>query len=284
MTWLGIQGFCVLLVTGTPLVVVWVIAGVAEREYGARFDRARSGLTAATVVAWLAFAAWFAAEHAAIASRQRDLALAAAELACFVALGGLGMVRLHRISEACQQAARKAAQSAEAVVRRASLRPRSVTGIIAKPLLALPYLFVLLGLPLLILRLPAFHIWARGVIPAVGSAIAALAFLFLYGVWMKEEAAAARPLDSEGSEVQAAQDCRSRVWRVYSLQLTLVAVFTGSALILAGLDWSKATGQVTGAVTSLAGGVIGVVGCALAISSGLSRPVLQQRQRGPAVS
>jgi hypothetical protein len=110
-----------------------------------------------------------------------------------------------------------------------------------------------------------------------------LVFLFLYGAWLNKEAHAPRVLDphlpEQDVEARSASERRTRLRRIYSAQLALVAVFASLSVVLASLDWSDPGGRTISMAVGLVGAVVGVVGCALALSSELSRHHVAVSQR-----
>jgi hypothetical protein len=75
-----------------------------------------------------------------------------------------------------------------------------------------------------------------------------------------------------------ADEVRRRVRGIYRMQVALVFGLLLGANILAGLDWGRHPN--VGVVVSLAGAVLGVVGCARAVASGYTGKryaIVQQR-------
>jgi hypothetical protein len=99
----------------------------------------------------------------------------------------------------------------------------------------------------------------RMFVPIVFAA-AALIFLWLYEVWAHQVITGPIVADDAGN-------VRRVVRRIFAMELLLVVVCLGTAHALLNLNW--AANSTLGAAISLAGGVVGIAGCALAVASGL---------------
>ena len=90
-------------------------------------------------------------------------------------------------------------------------------------------------------------------------AAAALVFLWLYEVWAHQVITGPVVAGDAGH-------LRRVVRRIFAMELLLVVTCLGTAHALLNFNW--ASNGTLGAVISLAGGVVGVAGCALAVASG----------------
>ena len=151
------------------------------------------------------------------------------------------------------------ARRVNAAERAASLRPR-------KPGEYLPWSWRLAaagsGRPRrnrVVVRASSVVSGRRLVMPIVFAA-AALVFLWLYEVWAHQVITGPIVAGDAGN-------LRRVVRRIFAMELLLVVACLGTAHALLNLDW--ATNGTLGAAISLAGGVVAVAGCALAVASEL---------------
>ncbi len=128
------------------------------------------------------------------------------------------------------------------------------------------YGFALAGLAAFAGRL-ALPADGRRLLTPIVSAAASFIFLWLYEVWIQDVVAG--PAVSSVSSEQASR--RGAVRRIFAVEVALVSACLISAHVLVDLNWTTHGGL--GAAVSLTGGLIAVVGCALALSSGLRRQV-----------
>ena len=91
-------------------------------------------------------------------------------------------------------------------------------------------------------------------------ALAAVAFLFLYEVWMRD-LVAGPIIAPDGTSAR-----RVLVRRVFIVELVLVAMSVGSAHTLLGMDWTRP--GVLGALVTFVSAIVAVLGCGLALASG----------------
>jgi hypothetical protein len=108
--------------------------------------------------------------------------------------------------------------------------------------------------------------------------LSAPVFLWLYEVWMRNEISGQA---SAGGDERTADDRRRRrVRQILLVEVMLVAGLMGVGHALLGLDWSQQGVSVSMGV--IAGSLLGVIGCALALASDLNRR--RYRSVGPAAS
>jgi hypothetical protein len=143
--------------------------------------------------------------------------------------------------------------------RAASVRPR-------KPGEYLPWSWRLAAAGTAVVGATAFVVRAssgvsdrRMVMPIVFAA-AAIIFLWLYEVWAHQVITGPIVAGDTGH-------LRRVVRRIFAMELLLVVTCLGTAHALLDLDWT-ANGSL-GAAIALAGGFVGVAGCALAVASEL---------------
>jgi hypothetical protein len=95
-------------------------------------------------------------------------------------------------------------------------------------------------------------------------ALAAPVFTWLYEVWMRDLVSGGHVV---GGDVELNR--RRRIRQVFAVEAALAIVCLSIAHALLDLNWVQDAAWATG--LSLAGAVVGVVGCALAVSSELAR-------------
>lgn len=180
------------------------------------------------------------------------------DLALFSGLAVVGLRGLGAIDN-LSRPAREAGTS----VREASLRPRRLGDYV-------PVAWhgaVLLGQAAAV----AVFAW-RLVLPAsdrrpwvpILFALAAPVFTWLYEVWMRDLVSGGHVV---GGDVESNR--RRRIRQVFAAEAVLAVVCLAVAHALLNLDWIRNAAWGTG--LSLIGAVVGVVGCALAVSSDLAR-------------
>ena len=143
--------------------------------------------------------------------------------------------------------------------RAASLRPRKAGEY-------LPWSWRLTAAGTAVLGATAFVVRAssagsdRRMFVPITFAAAALIFLWLYEVWAHQVITGPIVAGDAGN-------LHRLVRRIFAMELLLVVVCLGTAHALLNLNWAANGGL--GAAISLAGGVVAVAGCALAVASGL---------------
>jgi hypothetical protein len=181
------------------------------------------------------------------------------DLAVFAILSVPGLVVLGKI-----EGASRPFREVRADVRVASLTPRRVSQYLPWSRRLLPYVIVSIGLLLLAWRL-TFTVATRELFVPLGFALAAGAFLLLYEVWTTGLVTGPVVSDDAG-EVQR----RIRFARVVqAIEVGLVTIMIAMTHILLDVDWTSRGGLA--ASLSLAGAVVAIAGCALALSSDLMR-------------
>lgn len=274
----------VVLILATPALVGEIVFRAAARTTdprGASIPRLAGPrrLRLATLAALSLFAAW-AALDPSLLSEERRATLAGAELAAFVVLGLLFIFpALNEATATARGLVRS--ETAPAAVRTASLRPRRVSDYVPHRALLLPYGVALVSPALLVLRLAAPHAGGRRPLLSMGFAAASLVFSALYGKWIHEEACGpdASGVAGTGDEPAREDERRRRVRAVFAGQSALVTVLGGLALVLVDVDWSSAAGRIVGLAGASIGGFVGILGCAAAIASDVSRRRLEAALR-----
>ena len=147
----------------------------------------------------------------------------------------------------------------ETLERTASLKPRRASDYLPWRLRACTYAIVIVGLTLFVLRLFSPETDRQLLVPSV-YAFASLPFLLLYEVWI-QQVTTGPAISAESSPARV----RQLVRRIFAAELILVVVCVGVGHVLLGLKWTEQ--GTLGATLGLIAGVIGIIGCALALSS-----------------
>lgn len=242
------QLLAALLAVCTPSIVASIALRVAATHGGAPAPHVRSMklLHAMTV-------------GAAVAASLATLILAPVWMLLVAGLGfgGAAAVALRVLGEIDDLT--RPARQVQVAERAASLKPR-------KPGEFLPWSWRLAATGTAVLGATAFVVRASSVVsdqrmfrPIVFAA-AALVFLGLYEVWTHQIITGPIVAGDSGH-------LRRIVRRIFAMELLLVVACLGSAHAL--LDFNWAANSALGAAIALAGGVVAVAGCALALASGL---------------
>lgn len=230
-----------LFAAGTPLIVVSMVVGRPSRR-----------LTIATALLALPVVA------IGLSVTPPSLTLSLAAIAAFAILAGFGFADLHAIDTATRDARELASTE-----RIASLQPRSVASFVSLSSRLQPYAVASIGLLVFALRWLA-PVADRRPFPGATFAFAALVFLALYDRWIYEEICGPQ---AEGG--RPASEIARRVLSIRRMQLTLVTGLFLAAAILIGLDWTTNLPAIL--ACTIGAGVLGVVGCAKALASGLNQ-------------
>ena len=255
----------------TPSLVVAIVLARARAEgavSGHAVGEDRSLLTrmwVATGVAVLAFAVWFLIDREAFARNARTPELAIAQLGAFVALAFFfGLPSLRQIEQDATAALDSLGE--EDHVRHASLVPRSTSSYLGGPRRMLPGILAAAGLASLALRLGAPSGERRILVP-LGFAFASVVLLFLYETWLREETRSPQRLTCP-EEAPRADGIRGRRLRaIQAAEVLLVALLLGLTHLLLDVDWASPAGRLVAAGGTMLGALVGIAGCALAISS-----------------
>lgn len=245
-----------LLAALTPWLVVRTAAGVAARHAAA----VGIPYSAPPVIGRLGRATAAALTIAAALSAvpaTRGFWTLAAGVASFIALAVVGLVALAAIDSASRPA-----REVTTRIRSATLRPRRVDQFIPLFARVVPYLIAAIGVSALVWRLstPLAH---RQLFVPLMFAGAAIVFLWLYEVWIANLVRdPAMPGENEQRRATA-------IRLVYAGELALVTIGMGLAHALLDAYWPL---QAAASVTlSLVGALAGVIGCAFAVASDLTR-------------
>ena len=255
---------------GTPWLVVRVALMVAARhasQVGAPFTtpRAVRHLSRATLLVLPVVIA------AAFVLTPPSLLMGGIDAAAFAVLSVFGMRALGAIDTASRPA-----RDVQVAERTASLRPRRLGQYVPLPLRLPPFILTAMGLLALAWRIgdvPSDRLLMR-----VTFILSAPVFLWLYEVWMRNEISGQASVGDD--ERLAEERRRRRVRQILIVEMILVTGLMGVGHTLLGLDWIQQSIQVT--VGTITGALLGVTGCALALSSDLSRR--RYRNAGPAAS
>ena len=257
-----------LLVVGTPLIVTRVVAVSAGQR-----SAAERPLAGATAMGFSELAVW-----SLIGSplETSPLVWHAVEMGLFVALAaGFGWPALQQIEKAARAAARTAAIAAGSDrARTANLRPRRVSDVLPIAAQAVPFVVAAAATAMNVSTV----LWDRSGNHRPGFAFTftgcALVFLALYAVWMHQEMLA--PPLAGAPDAHDAHDRTVRVRRVYAAQVAIVVALMAVGAVFARLDWSGGQARSMVMCAGLTGALIGVVGSAYALSSGLGARALQR--------
>jgi hypothetical protein len=243
---------------GTPLCVVRIALAVSTRHARSvehPFVRPRTigavgAFTALVIPAVAALAVWLP---------PRSPWMVAIDLAAFSVLSIAALRAVHDIERASQPA-----REVLNPVRAATLRPRRVGEYVGAAWRVALSLVTVAGLAAFAWRLMVPAPQRRLLVP-VSFALFSAVFLWLYEMWLRQVA-----LAGETSEAGHADRRRhNAARRVFTVEVVLVGGFLVLAHALLDLDWQSHT--IWGASGALAGAGLGVVGCALALSSTLAQ-------------
>lgn len=248
-------GRAVAQLTSTLLAVCtpWLVASIALRVATAHAGAAAPQVRSMKVLRAITVGAAIAAAVATVILTPSPWML----LIVGLGFGAPAVVALKVLGEIDELT--RPARQVNAAERSASLRPRT-TGEY------LPWSWRLTAAGTAVLGATAFVLRASSVVSGrrifvpVMFAAASLIFLWLYEVWAHQVITGPIVAGGEG-------DQRRLVRRIFGMELLLVVVCLGTAHALLNFNW--AMNAALGAAISLAGGVVAIAGCALALSSEL---------------
>lgn len=250
-----------LIAAATPWAVVRVALAVARRQAQSaavpfRTPASVTRLGALTLVATVAAVAavWTLAPRSPLAG--------AIDLACFIVGAGFGLWALGDVHEASRPA-----REVTSATRTASLRPRRLSEHVPVAWRLVSGSIALAGLALLAVRLssPGPPIAERRLLVPVVLVLAAAVFLWLYEVWMRQEVAAGAVTGLPPSDAGRG----TRVRLIFAAELALVLCLTLAGHALLDVDWRLP--QSWAGFVLFGSALIGIAGCALAVSSELAR-------------
>lgn len=248
-----------LLAAGTPWIVSRIAQAVASahaRSVGVRLDLPPElrRLAHATLIALpvVVLAAWMLPPP--------SLVMGAVDVTAFVVLSLIAWPALHEIDRASRPA--RDVASAERV---ASLRPRRPRQYLPLAWRVVPWAITGIGVILLSWRLISANT-DRVFVPIV-FILSAPVFVWLYEVWIRAEVSGGEVVGAD--ESAADENRRRRVRRIFAVEIALAVILVSAGHTLLGLSWTADVGLVTFATVT--GAFAGVVGCALALSSDLTR-------------
>jgi hypothetical protein len=255
----ALQVAAAFVAAGTPWLVVQVALTIATRhatEVGAPFPapRAVSRLSRATLLALPVVVA------AAFLQPPPSLAMSAIDAGAFALLAVYGLRALAAIDTAS-----RSARDVPVAERTASLRPRRLAQYVPLPLRLVPFVVTAMGLLALWWRIGGVAL-DRPMMP-VTFILSTPVFLWLYEAWMRDEISGQA---SVGDDEHTADDRRRRrIRQILLMEAILTAGLIGVGHSLLGLDWTQhGVPVILGVIT---GSILGVTGCALALSSDLNR-------------
>lgn len=277
MNSLFIHGTIAPLVVGLPLLVVLIVRSIVHRDAVetrrsfALSWRELTPLAVVTVVALAAVALWLILDARAIAAGLRGSSLAIAEIGISLSIFWIFSVpALRKIERAARSSVHEQVSAEEPQYRAASLRPRKVSNYLPLPLRAVGLLICVTALVSLAVQISEAGPNVRLMMPIGYGAIAAIFFL-LYEAMIREEALGAQALGSGHTHGPTPEEAevtrRRRVAEIFILQNTLTLLFSMMALVAIGIRWDSPMGLMIAAVLGVAGGIVGGVGCAFALSS-----------------
>ena len=242
-----------LLAVATPLLVAAIVLRVARAHAAStgidlRAPRSFRGLTRITALT-------------ALPAGVAAVTLAAPSPWMFL-VGGLGFLitaiagwRVLSDIDHASLPSRELASSS----RTASLTPRHAHHYLPWPWRVLPYALTLAGLAAFVIRAAAPLAHRQLLVPVV-FAFASPMFVLLYETWIQQVAT--------GPAVDGVTLDRTRlIRRIFAVETALVVTTLSVAHAVLDLNWS--THDFQAAVLCLAGGAVGIAGCALALASGL---------------
>ena len=165
-----------------------------------------------------------------------------------------GVRALQQIDEASRRS-----REVHTSVREASLRARHLSDYLPFAWRAIVFAATIVGLGVFAMRL-ATPVPGRNLVVPIVFALSTPLFLMLYEVWMKELATGGRAADDDLDEQ------RQRIIRkVFGVEVLLVTIPLGVAHALLNANWDTQGAWVSVAI--VVAGCVGIVGCALALSS-----------------
>ena len=180
------------------------------------------------------------------------------DLALFGVLAAVGLKSLGAIDEASHPA-----REATTAVREASLRPRRLSDYLPAAWRGSLIFAEAAALGFFIWRLTPPGPDRRMFVPIMFAG-AAVVFTWLYEVWMRELVTGGDVTTGDADALR-----RRRIRQVFAMEVVLAVTCLGVGHGL--LDLNLDRHGALGAGLSLAGACVGVVGCALAVASGLAR-------------
>jgi UDP-N-acetylmuramyl pentapeptide phosphotransferase/UDP-N-acetylglucosamine-1-phosphate transferase len=246
-----------LIAAVTPWIVVRIAFAVAAGQArSAQMSISRPRVM--TALGWLTIVAAAVVCIVAALLPAPSIWMGVFDLALFAVLAAVGLKALGAIDEISRPA-----REASASVREASLRPRRLNDYVSVTWHGLLLLGQGAALAVfawrLLMPVPDRRPWVP-----VMFALAAPVFTWLYEVWMRDLVSGGHVA---GGDVESIRRRRIRLVFAAEAALAIVCLAVGHALL--NLNWDQQTGWGTG--LSLAGAVVGIAGCALAVASDLAR-------------
>ncbi len=244
-----------LVATITPFMVVLVARTIALKHAQA----VQAPFTAPRIISWLG---WTTAAILplvlliALLLPAPSFTMGLIDLAVFALLAIVGLFALQRIDQAS-----KSARQLTSDIREASLRPRRIRNYLPFAWRLGLFVAAVTGLALFVKRLTV-PVAGRQLLVPVAFASAAAVFLWLYETWIKSLVQDGRIADP-GSEARLHRLVR----KVFAVEVLLVVTFLGLAHALLNSNW--ATDITWAAAATVGGAFLGLLGCALAVSSNL---------------
>jgi hypothetical protein len=247
-----------LLVAMTPWIVVHIALAAANRQVLAVGQPVpRIGpivlLGRATAMAALVVAGF------AVSLPARSATMAVIDGVVFVGLSAMAISALRDLDKATQ-----AARHVDSASRAASLVARRRHHYLPSYWRLLPFGVTIAGLALFAWRITIPPSGDRRLFVPTAFALISTVYLWLYETWIHNVVTG--PTVPDAGDVNAAR--RRSVRRVFAIEVILVTGLLALAHVLLDLDWTLTAAWA--AIASVAGGVLGVIGCAFALSSDLS--------------
>jgi hypothetical protein len=246
-----------LLVAATPWIVVRVARAAAARHPRAAGESVPPFTAPALLGRATATAAFLVGAFAVLLPAPSAL-MSVIDVAVFVGLSTLALRALHELDNAT-----RGARLVESTTRAASLVPRRHQHYLPVYWRIMQFGVTLAGLALFTWRVTIPSLSNRRLFLPVFFALIAPVFLCLYEAWI--HGLVTGPTVPESNDVD--QERRRSIRMVFATEFGLVAGFLALAHVL--LDLDRSASGAWAATAAIAGGLLGVIGCALALSSDL---------------
>jgi hypothetical protein len=249
--WAQIGGAIIAVATPwTVVMVVRVVVSHHARSFRAPFESPRI----------ISLLGWLTAAIVPIVSVIALLIPAPSQLMTAIGLVGFALLSIPGV-QALQQIdqASRVSREVRTSVREASLRARHLGDYLPFAWRGIVYAGTIVGMVLFAIRFATPVAGRHSLVPAV-FALSTPLFLMLYETWMKELATGGRAADDN------LDSQRQRVVRkVFGVEVLLVSTLLGAAHALLNANWETQGAWVSAVI--VAAGCVGIVGCALALSS-----------------
>ena len=241
------------LAVSTPWLVVRIVTALAPPEAAGAADRR---LPVATLISLAVIAV------VGTVTEPPSLAMGLADLVGFAVMSAIAWPSLSEVDRRS-----RASRDIDSASRVASLRPRRVSEYLPPLFRAVPFLIATAGAVIMAVRVSTpVGLGERRLIPIM-FVLSAVVFLLLYHRWIDQEVTGAQVADPPTSDATRHQ----RIQSIYVWQVALVVGLTTLGHLLLNVNWVSGPvwSQALAMTGALAGGVLGVIGCARALTSDL---------------